>query len=171
MTRFSFALTAAAVVVGLSAPAFAEMGPDMTCVDFEMLRVGDNVLGQQDATKVLKAAAAAAGTLPAELANTESVVGLAEAIASRCSTQPNMLAMDAMLDGNYASDPVRGQLTGQGGTGPAGAALANVNTLRAGSGPWTAPGRRWTPSDGPALRCRLPFRLCEGAGSWLTISG
>lgn len=100
MTRFSFALTAAAVVVGLSAPAFAEMGPDMTCVDFEMLRVGDNVLGQQEATKVLKAAAAAAGTLPAELASTESVVGLAEAIASRCSTQPNMLAMDAMLEGN-----------------------------------------------------------------------
>ena len=101
MLRFSFALTAAAaVVVGLSAPAFAEMGPDMTCVDFENLRVGDNVLGQQDATKILKEAAAAAGTLPAELANTESVVGLAEAIAQRCSTQPNMLAMDAMLEGH-----------------------------------------------------------------------
>jgi hypothetical protein len=101
MLRFSFALTAAAaVVVGLSAPAFAEMGPEMTCVDFENLRVGDNALGQQDATKILKEAAAAAGTLPAKLANTESVVGLAEAIAQRCSTQPNMLAMDAMLEGN-----------------------------------------------------------------------
>jgi len=100
MFRFSFALTTAAVVVGLSAPAFAEMGPEMTCVDFENLRVGDNALGQQDATKILKEAAAAAGTLPAKLANTESVVGLAEAIAQRCSTQPNMLAMDAMLEGN-----------------------------------------------------------------------
>jgi hypothetical protein len=100
MFRFSFALTAAAVVVGLSAPAFAEMGPEMTCADFENLRVGDNALGQQDATKILKEAAAAAGTLPAKLANTESVVGLAEAIAQRCSTQPNMLAMDAMLEGN-----------------------------------------------------------------------
>jgi hypothetical protein len=99
MTRISFSLLAAAVVAGLSAPAFAEMGPDMTCVDFEMLRVGDNVLGQQEATKILKQAAAEAGTLPAELASTESVVGLAEAIAQRCSTQPNMLAMDAMLEG------------------------------------------------------------------------
>jgi hypothetical protein len=45
MPRFSFALTAAAVVVGLSAPAFAEMGPEMTCVDFENLRVGDSALG------------------------------------------------------------------------------------------------------------------------------
>jgi hypothetical protein len=100
MFRFSFALTAAAVVVGLSAPAFAEMGPEMTCVDFENLRVGDNALGQQEATKILKEAAAAAGTLPAELANTESVVGLAAEIAQRCSTQPNMLAMDAMLEGH-----------------------------------------------------------------------
>ena len=100
MPRFSLALMAAAVVAGLSVPAFAEMGPDMTCVDFEMLRVGDNVIGQQDATKTLKQAAAEAGKLPAELANTESVVGLAEAIANRCSTKPNMLAMDAMLEGH-----------------------------------------------------------------------
>ena len=99
MTRFALALMATAMVAGLSAPAFADMGPDMTCVDFEMLRVGDNVLGQQEATKILKQAAAEAGTLPAELANTESVVGLAETIAQRCSTQPNMLAMDAMLEG------------------------------------------------------------------------
>lgn len=98
MPRFSFSLTAAAMVATLSAPALAEMGPNMTCVDFEMLRVGDNVQGQQDATKILKQAAAEAGTLPAELANTESVVNLAEAIAERCSTQPNMLAMDAMLE-------------------------------------------------------------------------
>jgi len=99
MKRIFFALTAAGALAGLSAPAFAEMGPNMTCVDFEMLRVGDDVTAQQEATKVLKEAAAAAGTLPAELANTTSVVNLAEAIANRCSTQPNMLAMQAMLEG------------------------------------------------------------------------
>ena len=99
MKRIFFALTAAVAFAGLSAPAFAEMGPNMTCVDFEMLRVGDDVTAQQEATKVLKEAAAAAGTLPAELADTTSVVNLAEAIANRCSTQPNMLAMQAMLEG------------------------------------------------------------------------
>ena len=100
MKRIFFALTAAVALAGLSAPAFAEMGPNMTCVDFEMLRVGDDVTAQQEATKVLKEAAAAAGTLPAELADTTSVVNLAEAIANRCSTQPNMLAMQAMLEGH-----------------------------------------------------------------------
>jgi CheY-like chemotaxis protein len=98
--RFSAAVAAAALLAGLSAPAFAEMGPDMTCVEFEMLRVGDDVTAQQEATKVLKEAAAAAGKLPAKLANTTSVVNLAEAIANRCSTQPNLLAMDAMLEGH-----------------------------------------------------------------------
>jgi hypothetical protein len=100
MPRFSLAFATAAMLAGLSAPAVAEMGPNMTCLDFTLLRVGDDVTAQQEATKVLKKAAAATGQLPAKLAETASVVNLAEAIANRCSTKPDMPAMEAMLEGN-----------------------------------------------------------------------
>ncbi len=100
MTSIAKFFVSAVLSIGLAAPALAEMNPGMTCLDFVTLNTGNDVLGQQDATKMLKAAAAEAGTLPAKLAETQSVVGLAEAIANRCSTKPEMLAMDAMLEGN-----------------------------------------------------------------------
>ena len=94
MPRFLLSVAFSALT---ALPALAEMGPDMTCLDFTNLKVTGSVRAQQDATQILKEAAAAAGTLPAKLAAESSVVGLAAAIDNRCQTQPDMPAMEAIM--------------------------------------------------------------------------
>lgn len=100
MNRVFRPVAVAAMAATLAAPALAEMSPDMSCLDFTNLVMSGGATAAADATKMLKEAAAAAGTLPEKLAQTTAVGALANATAERCNMNPEMSAMDAMLEGN-----------------------------------------------------------------------
>lgn len=100
MTRLACSAALTAMYVALAAPALADMDPDMTCQDFTTMVMTGGTDAAVEATKVLKAAAEEAGTLPQKLAETTAVGALANVITDRCNMNPGMSAMDAMLEGH-----------------------------------------------------------------------